>query len=233
MEEFDDEFGDLSQFKTLSFEEVNKGFTGNNSFTDTIINKDNSPDYRSPFHDYRNTPLAYSYLTDNPVSVFPSTGVDENGRKGYEYRAEVLPCANGSQVLGSYNANKREPQSLFLFYEKPDSKKSNFAGDFYITKMGDYFVQLFKRFPEPLPSSIGGKFFKNITSMEDEAAYLTQLAYTYEGDKINATFVRDALMREYQFYTGDRRFEEIIGNKELKALITLLCWLLLTLTLIL
>ncbi|MDR6921313.1 hypothetical protein [Chryseobacterium sp. 2987] len=212
MEEFDDEFGDLSQFKILSFEEVNQGFTGNNAFANTIINKDDSPDYRSPFHDYRNTPLGYSYLTDNPVSVFPSTGVNENGKKGYEYRAEVLPCENGSQVLGSYNANKREPQSLFLFYEKPDSKKSNFAGGFYIAKMGDYFVTLFKRFPEPLPSSIGGKFFKDITSMEDEAAYLAQLAYAYEGDRINATLVRDALMREYQYYTGERRFEEIIGN---------------------
>lgn len=78
--------------------------------------------------------------------------------------------------------------------------------------MGEYFVQLFKRFPESLPSNVNGQFFKNITSMEDEAAYLAQLAYTYEGDKINATLVRDALMREYQFYTGDRRFEEIIGN---------------------
>jgi len=169
MENFDDEFGDLSQFKTISFEEMNKGFMGDKSaLGDTIINRDDFPEYRSPFHDYRNTPLGYSYLTDDPVSVFASTGVDEKGKKGYEYRAEVLPCENGSQVLGSYNANKREPQSLFLFYEKPDSKKSNFAGDFYIAKMGDYFVTLFKRFPEPLPSSIGGKFFRNITSMEDE-----------------------------------------------------------------
>lgn len=213
MEDFDDEFGDLSQFKTITFEEVDKGFVKNKSaFENTMINRDNSPEFRSKFHDYRNTPLGYSYLTDDPVSVFASTGIDENGKKGYEYRAEVLPCENGSQVLGSYNSNKREPQSLFLFYEKPDSKKSNFAGDFYVAKMGDYFVQLFKRFPEPLPSSIGGKFFKNITSMEDEAAFLAQLAYTHEGDKINATLVRDALMREYQFYTGDKKFEEIIGN---------------------
>ncbi|WP_185289992.1 cysteine peptidase family C39 domain-containing protein [Chryseobacterium lactis] len=213
MENFDDEFGDLSQFKTITFEEVNNGFVENkNAFENIIINRDNSPEFRSKFHDYRNTPLGHSYLTDEPISIFPHTGIDESGNKGYEYRAEVLPCENGSQVLGSYNANKREPQSLFLFYERPDSKKSNFAGDFYIAKMGDYFVQLFKRFPESLPSNIGGKFFRNITSMEDEATYLTQLAYTYEGDKINATLVRDALMREYQFYTGDKRFEEIIGN---------------------
>lgn len=212
MENFEDEFGDLSEYKILSFEEVSKGFEGKKTFENTIINRDNSPEFRSKFHDYRNTPLGYSYLTDDPVSVFASTGVDENGKKRYEYRAEVLSCENGSQVLGSYNSNKREPQSLFLFYEKPDSKKSNFAGDFYVAKMGDYFVQIFKRFPEPLPSSIGGKFFKNITSMEDEAAFLAQLAYTHEGDKINATLVRDALMREYQFYTGDKRFEEIIGD---------------------
>lgn len=213
MEKFNDDLGDLSQFKILSFEEVSKGFAGNkNAFENTIINRDNSPEFRSKFHDYKNTPLGYSYLTDTPVSVFSSTGVNESGKKGYEYRAEILACDNGSQVLGSYNANKREPQSLFLFYEKPDSKKSNFAGDFYVAKMGDYFVELFKRFPEPLPSSIGGKFFKNISSLEDEAAYLAQLAYTFEGDKINATLVRDALMREYQFYTGERRFEEIIGN---------------------
>ncbi|AZA52767.1 cysteine peptidase family C39 domain-containing protein [Chryseobacterium sp. G0201] len=211
---FDDDWSDdLSEFKVISIEDLNKGFVGNNSaFGNTIVNKDNSPDYRSPFHDYRNTPLGYSYLTDNPVSVFASTGINDKGEKGYEYQAQVLPCENGSQVLGSYNANKREPQSLFLFYEKPDSKKSNFAGDFYIAKMGDYFVQLFKRFPDPLPSTVGGKFFKNITSLEDEAAFLAQLAYTHEGDKINATLARDALMREYQFYTGDRRFEEIIGN---------------------
>ncbi|OVE53938.1 hypothetical protein [Chryseobacterium mucoviscidosis] len=213
MEDFDDEFGDLSQFKTITFEEANKGVAENkNAFENTLINKDDSPEFRSKFHDYRNTPLGYSYLTDEPVSIFPSTGIDETGKKGYEYRAEVLPCENGSQVLGSYNTNKREPQSLFLFYEKPNSNKSNFAGDFYAAKMGDYFVSLFKQFPEPLPAKIGGKFFKNITSMEDEAGYLAQLAYTYEGDKINATLVRDALMREYQFYTGDRRFEEIIGD---------------------
>ncbi|KMQ67097.1 hypothetical protein ACM39_15045 [Chryseobacterium sp. FH2] len=179
---------------------------------DTIINKDNSPDYRSPFHDYRNTPLGYSYLTDNPVSIFASTGVNDKGEKGYEYYAEVLPCETGSQVYGSYQANTRKKQALFLFYEKPNTNKSNFSGDFYIAKMGDYFVQLFKRFPEPLPSNISGQFFSNISSMEDEAAYLAQLAYTFEKDKIDATLVHQALMREYQFYTGDRRFEEIIGN---------------------
>ncbi|WP_394674821.1 cysteine peptidase family C39 domain-containing protein [uncultured Chryseobacterium sp.] len=213
MEEFDDELGDLSQLKTLSFEEVNQGFKQYSAFANTIVDKDNSPDYRSPFHDYRNTPLGHSYLTDNPVSsIFPSTGSDEKGEKGYEYYAQVLPCETGSQVYGSYQANVRKKQALFLFYEKPNPNKSNFSGDFYIAKMGDYFVQLFKRFPEPLSSSINGQSFRNITSMEDEAAYLSQLAYTFENDKINATLVRDALMREYQFYTGDRRFEEIIGN---------------------
>ncbi|WP_294218707.1 hypothetical protein [uncultured Chryseobacterium sp.] len=213
MEEFDDELGDLSQLKTLSFEEVNQGFKQYSAFANTIVDKDNSPDYRSPFHDYRNTPLGHSYLTDNPVSsIFPSTGSDEKGEKGYEYYAQVLPCETGSQVYGSYQANVRKKQALFLFYEKPNPNKSNFSGDFYITKMGDYFAQLFKRFPEPLSSSINGQSFRNITSMEDETAYLSQLAYTFENDKINATLVRDALMREYQFYTGDRRFEEIIGN---------------------
>ena len=183
-----------------------------NALGDYIVNKDNSPDYRSPFHDYRNTPLGYSYLTDNPISVFSSTGVNEKGEKGYEYYAEVLPCETGSQVYGSYQSNARKKQALFLFYEKPNLNKSNFYGDFYIAKMGDYFVQLFKRFPEPLPSNVNGQFFRNITSMEDEAAYLAQLAYSFEKDKIDATLVHQALMREYQFYTGDRRFEEIIGN---------------------
>ncbi|MDR4891691.1 MULTISPECIES: hypothetical protein [unclassified Chryseobacterium] len=212
--QFDDEWSDdLSEFKVISIEDLNKGFVGDkNALGDHIINKDNSPDYRSPFHDYRNTPLGYSYLTDNPVSIFSSTGVNEKGEKGYEYYAEVLSCETGSQVYGSYQANARKKQALFLFYEKPNPNKSNFSGDFYIAKMGDYFVHLFKRFPEPLPSNVNGQFFRNITSMEDEAAYLTQLAYTFEKDKIDATLVHQALMREYQFYTGDRRFEEIIGN---------------------
>ncbi|WP_139785466.1 cysteine peptidase family C39 domain-containing protein [Chryseobacterium phocaeense] len=211
---FDDDWDDdLSGFRVISIEDLNKGFAGDKSaLADTIVNKDNSPDYRSPFHDYRKTPLGYSYLTDNPVSVFASTGVNEKGEKGYEYYAEVLPCESGSQVYGSYQANERKKQALFLFYEKPDPSKSNFSGDFCIAKMGEYFVQLFKRFPEPLSSSINGEFFRNITSMEDEAAYLTQLAYTFEKDKINAALVHNALMREYQFYTGDKRFEEIIGN---------------------
>lgn len=214
MKKFDDEWNDeLSEFKAISVEGLNKGFAGNKSaLGDIIINKDDFPDYRSPFHDYRNTPLGYSYLTDHPVSPFPSTGVNKNGEKGYEYYAEVLPCETGSQVYGSYQANARKKQALFLFYEKPDPEKINFSGDFYIAKMGDYFVHLFRNFPEPLPSSINGKFFRNITSMEDEAAYLTQLAYTFEKDNINATLVHQALMREYQFYTGDRKFEEIIGN---------------------
>lgn len=212
--EFDDDWeDDLSGYKVISIEDLSKGFVGDkNALSDYIINKDNSPDYRSPFHDYRNTPLGYSYLTDNPVSIFASTGVNDKGEKGYEYYAEVLPCETGSQVYGSYQANARKKQALFLFYEKLNPNKSNFSGDFYIAKMGDYFVQLFKRFPEPLPSNINGQFFRNITSMEDEAAYLTQLAYTFEKDKINANLVHQALMREYQFYTGDRRFEEIIGN---------------------
>ncbi|MDQ1856765.1 cysteine peptidase family C39 domain-containing protein [Chryseobacterium sp. WLY505] len=212
--EFDDDWeDDLSGYKVISIEDLNKGFVGDKSaLGDYIVNKDNSPYYRSPFHDYRNTPLGYSYLTDNPVSIFASTGVNDKGETGYEYYAEVLPCETGSQVYGSYQANARKKQALFLFYEKPNPNKSNFSGDFYIAKMGDYFVQLFKRFPEPLPSNINGQFFRNITSIEDEAAYLTQLAYTFEKDKIDANIVHQALMREYQFYTGDRRFEEIIGN---------------------
>jgi len=113
MEEFDDEFGDLSQFKTLSFEEINQGFTRNNTFANIIINKDNSPDYRSPFHDYRNTPIGYSYLTDNPVSVFPSTGVSRKGEKGYEYYAEVLPCETGSQVEAIRLMPERNRLSFF------------------------------------------------------------------------------------------------------------------------
>lgn len=145
----------------VEIEKLNDILSGKsiNSFESIKINPENPNEFRSKFHDFRNTPQGYSYLTDEPVSIFPFTGVDENGKKGYEYRAEVLSCDNGSQVLGSYNANKREPQSLFLFYEKPNAKKSNFAGDFYAAKMGDYFVQLFKRFPEPLHSTIGGKFF--------------------------------------------------------------------------
>ncbi|KFE99895.1 hypothetical protein IX39_04380 [Chryseobacterium formosense] len=96
--------------------------------------------------------------------------------------------------------------------KKNNSNKSSFVGDFYITKMGDYFTQFFMRFPELLPSDITGKFLKNINSLDDEAAYLTQLAYTYDNDKINATLIREAFMRQYQFYIEDRRFEEIIGN---------------------
>ncbi|MEH7887398.1 cysteine peptidase family C39 domain-containing protein [Elizabethkingia meningoseptica] len=190
---------------TINFQNLNNNLP-------SIMAGHDSPDYRSPFHDYKETPLGYSYLTDNPVSGFSFTGVNDKGEKGYEYRAEVLPCENGSQVLGSYNSNPREKQSLFLFYEKPDSNKSNFAGDFCIAKMGEYFVQLFKRFPEPLPSNIGGKFFKNITSMEDEAGYLARLAYIYEKDKLDPTIIYQALMREYQVYTGSRMFEEVIGS---------------------
>lgn len=81
---FDDEQSDdFTEFKVISIENLNNGFVGDKSaLGDSIINKDNSPDYRSPFHDYRNTPLGYSYLTDNPVSsIFPSTGVDGKGEK--------------------------------------------------------------------------------------------------------------------------------------------------------
>ncbi len=176
-----------------------------------MVDKD-SPDYRSAFHDYGNTPLGYSYLTDNPVSTFPSTGINENGEKGIEYYAQVLPCKNGSEVYGSYQENARKNQALFLFYEKPDTTKSNFAGPFYIAKMGDYFVSMFKNFPKPLPSKINGNFFKDITSLKDEASYLTQLAYTYEKDKIDATVVYQALMREYQFLTNDKQLDELLGN---------------------
>lgn len=178
---------------------------------DVMIDK-NSTDYRSAFHDYANTPLGYSYLTDNPVSTFPSTGINENGEKGIEYYAEVLPCKNGSEVYGSYQENARKNQALFLFYEKPDTAKSNFAGPFYIVKMGDYFVSMFKNFPKPIPSNINGKFFKDITSLKDEASYLTQLAYTYEKDKIDATAVYQALLREYQFLTNDKQLDELLGN---------------------
>jgi len=176
-----------------------------------MIDKD-SPDYRSAFHNYANTPFGYSYLTDNPVSTFPSTGINENGEKGIEYYAEVLPCKNGSEVYGSYQKNARKKQALFLFYERPDTTKSNFAGPFYIAKMGDYFVSMFKNFPKPLPSKINGKFFKDITSLKDEASYLTQLAYTYEKDKIDATAVYQALLREYQFLTNDKQLDELLGN---------------------
>ena len=182
-----------------------------NNLKNIIIDKD-SPDYRSAFHDYANTPLGYSYLTDNPVSSFSSTGVNEKGEKGIEYYAEVLPCKNGSEVYGSYQKNARKNQALFLFYEKPDMTKSNFAGPFYIAKMGNYFVSMFKDFPKPIPSKINGKFFKDITSLEDEASYLAQLAYTYEKDKINATAVYHALLREYQFLTNSKQFDELIGN---------------------
>ncbi len=176
-----------------------------------MVDKD-SPDYRSAFHDYANTPLGYSYLTDNPVSTFPSTGINENGEKGIEYYAEVLPCKNGSEVYGSYQKNARKNQALFLFYEKPDMTKSNFAGPFYIAKMGNYFVSMFKDFPKAIPSNINGNFFKDITSLEDEASYLAQLAYTYEKDKIDATTVYQALLREYQFLTNSKQFDELIGN---------------------
>ena len=77
---------DLSEFKVISIEDLNKGFIGDKSaLGDSIINKDSNPDYRSPFHDYGNTPLGYSYLRDNSVSVFASTKVNEKGAKGHEY----------------------------------------------------------------------------------------------------------------------------------------------------
>lgn len=123
-----------------------------------------------------------------------------------------MPCKNGSEVYRSYEANARKNQALFLFYEKPEAKKSNFSGPFYIAKMGDYFKDLFKIFPKPLPSKINGKPFKDITSMEDEAAYLAQLAYTYEKDKIDATAVYQALMREFKVRTGVTQFDEVLGS---------------------
>ncbi|WP_379966989.1 cysteine peptidase family C39 domain-containing protein [Epilithonimonas sp. UC225_85] len=178
----------------------------------SIALENNSTDYRSPFHDYRETPLGYSYLTDNPVSIFASTGINEKGEKGIEYYAEVQPCKNGSEVYRNSEANARKDQALFLFYEKPDVTKSNFAGPFYIARMGGYFVSMFKYFPKPIPSKINGKFFKDITSLQDEASYLSQLAYTYEKDKIDATAVYQALRREYQYLTNDKQLDELLGN---------------------
>ena len=218
IEDFDEESqkllrGYAARGSIIQFSEMEKGIygKGRDPFEGIRINGDD-PDYRSGFHDFANTPLGYSYLTDNPVSVFPSTGVNKKGEKGIEYYAEVLPCKNGSEVYRSYEGNARKNQALFLFYEKPDATKSNFSGPFYIAKMGDYFKDLFKMFPKPLPSKINGKPFKDITSMEDEAAYLAQLAYTYEKDKIDATAVYQALMREFKVRTGVTQFDEVLGS---------------------
>jgi len=139
-----DEFDEESQRLLSGIITSNKILNFQNQASNNLQSiKTGGPDYRSPFHDYRNTPLGYSYLTDNPVSVFPSTGVNEQGQKGYEYYADVLACENGSQVLGSFNTNERKAQSVFLFYEKPSANKSDFGGPFYIAKMGKYFKDLF------------------------------------------------------------------------------------------
>ena len=92
MQNYEDEFGDLSQFKILSFEEVSQGFEGNkNPFKPITTNENNFPDYRSPLFDMNKIPIGASYLTDEPISdAFPFTGKNENGKNGYEYRAEVF-----------------------------------------------------------------------------------------------------------------------------------------------
>lgn len=95
-------------------------------------------------------------------------------------------------------------------YKEPKLKKYNFVSDFYIGEMGEYFTQLFMRFPEPLPSVVSRKFLKNINSLDDEAVYLGQLAYNYD-NKVDTTLVRDEFMREYQLYNGDKALE-IISN---------------------
>ena len=63
--------------RMLNFQER----TNSNPF-DKVLAGNNSPDFRSKFHDFSNTPLGYSYLTDDPISTFPSTGVDNKGVKG-------------------------------------------------------------------------------------------------------------------------------------------------------
>lgn len=206
----DDGSDDLSEFKIISFEDLNNGFS--KDIQDIIVNPNNSPEFRSKFHDFRNTPLGYSYITDDPVSIYPYTGKDKGGNSGYEYEVGVLDCESGSEVYEEYNKNKTPEQSLYFFYEKPNNKKSNFAGPFYIASMGTYFVDLLKRKQLNVTSRIGKAQLKNIQSKEDVVRYIAQLCYTRHSDKINPTIAYQAVVREFQFKTNDRQLEEIIGS---------------------
>lgn len=54
MEKFDDEFGDLSRFKVLSFEEVNKGFKGNKNPLQGLSGIQNSKEIETKDDEYIN-----------------------------------------------------------------------------------------------------------------------------------------------------------------------------------
>ncbi|UKB79459.1 hypothetical protein [Chryseobacterium sp. MEBOG07] len=201
---------DLSEFKTLSLEDINKEFTNNNFFGKSI----NNEEYRSPFMDQRNIPLGESFMDNSDISVFPGTGKDEEGKQGYHYNVETIPCESGSMVYEKYENTKEVPHILNLFYEKNSKGKNNFFGNFYIAQMGSYHITLANQFPTPLPAKINGTLYKNLTSLKDEAGYLSQVAYSTNGDKLDSSLVYLALMREYDYKIGNTKFQELIGNIE-------------------
>lgn len=211
---FDDEWSDdLSEFKTLSFEDVNKGFAGKTNILDQISLK-GAPEYRSKFFDQKNIPLGESFMDHEKTSAFHGTGKNENGEQGYSYTVTTIPCESGSMVYEKYKSTAEQPHILNLFYERSIKDKNNFFGDFYIAQMGDYHVKLVDQYPNPLPAKINGTLYKNLTSLKDEAEYLYQVAYSTNGDKLDPTQIQLALMREYGYKSGNTQFEELIGSIE-------------------
>lgn len=198
----------------IEIEELNNLLSGKsyNSFDNIKINLSKPEEFRSKFHDFNNTPHGISYLTNEPISIFPYTGKIENGEKGYEYYADILLCENGSDVYHQYKTHPVELHHLYFFYEKPDKSKMNFFGSFYAVKMGEYFKTLFSRKDLNLPSKINGKPFLEIKNLKDEAKYISQLTYTYDKNIVNPTSVYYALQREFDFLTGGNILGEIMGD---------------------
>ncbi|HCA07413.1 hypothetical protein [Chryseobacterium sp.] len=124
LDEFDEESQALlnafTTDKTINFQ--NRPVTA----LQGIMTDQGSEDYRSPFHDYSGTSLGDSYLTDDPVSCFASTGANEAGKKGMNIMHRFFLVKQVLRFMEAIRLMKEKIRPYFCFTRNRIPKNQTF-----------------------------------------------------------------------------------------------------------
>ncbi|WP_265428921.1 hypothetical protein [Chryseobacterium sp. YIM B08800] len=207
MEKFDDLFGDLSEYKILTFEEITQGFEGNkNPLQNISINsfEDRSNEYslKSPF---RENSLFYKKLINKIIYTFDSVPL-------WRYRVEN--STKGTELISNYtrydetidsSKGKYDEETDFIIYIEEQNSVNGYIIDINTVCLIKMSQAMINEYNETIKRNADS------TILEDWSNIIIQ----EQKEKNNITFTKEKLLEAFKLEIAYRPLKKFsVGDKK-------------------
>lgn len=207
MEKFNDQFGDLSEYKTLSFEEVSKGFEGNKNPLQSIsINsfEDRSNEYslKSPFGE---NSLFYKKQINKIIYTVDSVPL-------WRYRVEN--STKGTELISNYtrydetidsSKGKYDEETDFIIYIEEQNSVNGYIIDINTVCLIKMSQAMINEYNETIKRNADS------TILEDWSNIIIQ----EQKEKNNITFTKEKLLEAFKLEIAYRPLKKFsVGDKK-------------------